>query len=197
MPLEDCPDNECVPQIVDACLGTVNVGTAKEPCEGTVHAVVDEPRAGQRGEEAWRAPARMGSFALLCIKKERAHDGFVQDYLAGLAKLALADDEELVGPINIAGVEANSLANAHAGRGYEAEERLVGRAPERQAFGDSGWHFARGLKQARDLLGRVDRGCRTAAVPRQEVARGNLMARINQVKVLGEPAHHRQLRSPP
>src|SRR5690606_21034654 len=138
MPLEDCPDNECVPQIVDACLGTVNVGTAKEPCEGTVHVVVDKPRAGQRDEEAWRAPARMGSFALLCIKKVGVHDGFVQEYFVELVKLVLADDGELVGQINIGGVEANSFANAHAGRGYESEERLVGHAPDRQAFGDSG-----------------------------------------------------------
>lgn len=116
MPPEDRLDYECVPQIVNARLRAVNTSKAKEPRESTMHIVVDESRAHVRNEEARRARARVDATALIRITTEGAHDGLVQDHLAGLAELALANDDELVGPINIAAIETDRFADAHASR---------------------------------------------------------------------------------
>jgi hypothetical protein len=87
IPPEDRPDDERVPQIVNACLGALNAGKAKESCEGTVDVVVDEACAGERNEETWGARARMDAVALLFVTKERTHSGVVQDNLARFANL--------------------------------------------------------------------------------------------------------------
>src|SRR5438876_11986650 len=91
MPAQDRADDKGVPEVVNPRLRTLDPGEAEESRERAVDVDVDEPRCDERDEEGRRARMRMHAVAPLRVSTERAHDGAVQDALAGLADLTLAD----------------------------------------------------------------------------------------------------------
>src|SRR5215470_7002263 len=102
-------------------------GDLGEPVESLVHVLVDQP-GSVAGDEP--CPGRRRWAPLVTergVLGQGRHGGRVQREFSGLAELAVANHEHLVGEIYLVAVEVDGLPDPHPRHGQQPDQRAVGR----------------------------------------------------------------------
>jgi hypothetical protein len=92
-----------------------------------------ESCSAQRHEEARVAWVRAELVAPARVALERIQDRRVQGYVARLVELRFADEQNALGPVDVGAVELDRLADPHAGRGEQPDQRLVSHGDQQLA----------------------------------------------------------------
>ncbi len=93
-----------------------------------------------------RARRRLQPIASAQVAAQRPHRARVQRQLARLAELAVAHEKEVLLEVDVAAVEADRLPDPQTADREQADQRPVGRDPQRET------QRAGGREQRRDLL---------------------------------------------
>jgi hypothetical protein len=115
----------------------------------------------------------------------------MQRQLPGSAAFTFPDQQHSVIVVEVVGVEADHLADAHAGDRQQRDQGLIGdhpqRKPQRGSGGDQRGDFGVGVEKRVGAVG----------FPRQHISGWNLVRLIEDVQVAGEPPHDGESMRPP
>lgn len=150
--------------------------------ERRLHDRIAQPFA-RRTDQQGRRVHTTGAIIAAQVVVQRRDGARMQRQGAGLVELAVPDRQQAVRGIEVIVVEADRLADPHAGCRQEADQGPVGRLHVRSA------QVARGPHQVRDLLPRVE--IRRCAPPsrRQKIGGRHLGHLVECAEVPGEEAN--------
>ena len=157
-------------------------GVGGDPLEREVDVAVGQPRACGRREQRRRRLGGDRAVAAAQVAAQRRDRAGVQRQLAGLAELAVADDQQLVLVVDVAAVKADRLADTHPGDRQHADQR----AQRRCAV--CGRDDARRVHQREHLAVGVEVGDPAARAPHQQIGGRHLVGGIDRVQVRCETA---------
>ena len=151
-------------------------------CGSRLHDRIAQPFA-RRTDQQGRRVRTTGAIIAAQVVVQRRDGARMQRQGAGLVELAVPDRHHAVRGVEVIVVEADRLADPHAGCRQEADQGPVGRLHVRSA------QVARGPHQVRDLLRRVE--IRRCAPPsrRQKIGGRHLGHLVECAEVPGEEAN--------